>query len=36
MQDTSHAKPSALPTGGGAALLDPADTAPRAEHDGIA
>ena len=26
MQDTSHAKPSALPTGGGAALLDPADT----------
>jgi len=26
MQDTPHSKPSALATGGGAALLDPADT----------
>ena len=26
MQDTPHSKPSALVTGGGAALLDPADT----------
>nr|WP_315221878.1 isochorismatase family protein [uncultured Duganella sp.] len=26
MQDTPHSKSSALPTGGGAALLDPADT----------